>query len=114
MVDATPTKILLTTPLRPLVGQRSGPLAQGVRLLDQFLHDALTPWTRAECARQLRALLREVGWRSRAWGLNHLEPESEAEAAARLRFAGPLYRRRGKSRSTVAPLFGTVPVWRRL
>jgi hypothetical protein len=114
MVHATPTKVLLTTTLRPLVVQLSGPLAQGARLLDQFLHDELTPRTMAEFERKLRALLREVGRRIMAWVLNHLEPESDAEAPARLRFEGQLYRRRGKSRSTVATLFGTVQVWRRL
>jgi hypothetical protein len=35
MVHTTPTKVLLTTTLRPLVGQLSGSLAQGVRLLDR-------------------------------------------------------------------------------
>ena len=114
MVHATPTKVLLTTTLRPLVVQLSGPLAQGARLLDQFLHDELTPRTMAEFERKLRALLREVGRRIMAWVLNHLEPESDAEAPARLRFEGQLYRRRGKARSTVATLFGTVQVWRRL
>ena len=39
MVHTTPTKVLLTTTLRPLVVQLSGSLAQGVRLLDQCLHD---------------------------------------------------------------------------
>jgi hypothetical protein len=114
MVHATPINVLLTTPLRPLVVQLSGPLAQGVRLLDQFLHDELTPWAMVDFGRKLRALLREVGRRIMAWMLNHLEPESDAEAPTRLQFKGPLFRRRGKSRSTVATLFGTVQVWRRL
>jgi len=35
MVHATPTKVLLATTLRPLVVPLSGPLAHGVRLLDQ-------------------------------------------------------------------------------
>jgi len=39
MVHTTPTKALLTTTLRPLVVQLSGPLAQGVRLVEQFLLD---------------------------------------------------------------------------
>jgi len=43
MVNTTPTKALLTTTLRPLVVQLSGPLAQGVRLVEQFLHDEPTP-----------------------------------------------------------------------
>jgi hypothetical protein len=43
MVHPTPTKVLLTTTLRPLVAQLSGSLAHGVRLLDQFLHDEPTP-----------------------------------------------------------------------
>ena len=71
MVHTTPTKVLLTTTLRPLVVQLSGPLAQGVRLLAQFLHDELTPRAMAEFERKLRALLREVGRRIMAWVLNH-------------------------------------------
>jgi hypothetical protein len=43
MVHTTSTKVLLTTTLRPVVAQLSGVLAQGVRLLDQCLHDELTP-----------------------------------------------------------------------
>jgi hypothetical protein len=43
MVHTTSTKVLLTTTLRPVVAQLSGALAQGVRLLDQCLHDELTP-----------------------------------------------------------------------
>ena len=39
MVHTTPTKALLPTTLRPLVVQLSGPLAQGVRLVEQFLLD---------------------------------------------------------------------------
>jgi hypothetical protein len=114
MVHATPTKVLLATTLRPLVVQLSGPLAQGVRLLDQLFHDALTPRTMAAFERQLHALLREAGRRIMAWVLTHLEPENDAEAPSRLQFEGQLYRRRRTYRSTVATLFGTVQVWRRL
>jgi ribonuclease VapC len=39
MVHTTPTKALLPSTLRPLVVQLSGPLAQGVRLVEQFLLD---------------------------------------------------------------------------
>ena len=38
MVHTTPTKVLLTTTLRPLVVQLSGSLAHGAKLIDQFLH----------------------------------------------------------------------------
>ena len=69
MVHTTPTKVLLTTTLRPLVGQLSGSLAHGVRLLDQFLHDEPTPQKMTACERELRALLREVGRRIMALGL---------------------------------------------
>ena len=48
MVHTTPTKVLLTTTLRPLVVQLSGSLAQGVRLLDQCLHEEPTPQKMAE------------------------------------------------------------------
>jgi len=42
-VHPTPTQVLLITTLRPWVGQCFGALVHGVRLLDQFLHDKLTP-----------------------------------------------------------------------
>jgi hypothetical protein len=114
MVHTTPTKVLLTTTLRPLVGQLSGNLAQGVHLLAQFLHDEPTPQKMAEFEWALSTLLREVGRRIMAWVLNHIEPETDAEAPSRVQFAGRLYRRRTKHRGAVATLFGTVTVWRRL
>jgi hypothetical protein len=49
-----------------------------------------------------------------AWVLNHVEPDSDAEAPSRVQFEGRLYRRRAKYRSAVATLFGTVDVRRRL
>jgi hypothetical protein len=64
--------------------------------------------------RELSRLLREVGRRIMAWVLNRLEPESDAAAPSRLQLEGRVYRRRAKYRSTVATLFGTVDVWRRL
>jgi hypothetical protein len=114
MVHTTSTKVLLTTTLRPVVAQLSGALAQGVRLLDQFLHDELTPQKMATFEGELSSLLREVGRRIMAWVLNRLEPDNDAEAPSRLWFEGRLYRRRGKYRRAVATLFGTVNVWRRL
>jgi hypothetical protein len=114
VVHTTPTKVLLTTTLQPLVGQLSGSLAHGVRLLDQFLHDEPTPQKMAEFAWELNGLLREVGRRIMAWVLNHLEPKNDAEAPSRVQFEGRPYRRRRKHRSSWATLFGTVEVWRRL
>ena len=114
MVHATPTKVLLTTTLRPLVGQLSGTLAQGVRLIEQCLHEEPTPPKMAQFARDLRALLRQVGRRIMAWVLNHVEPANTAEAPSRVQYKGRVYRRRAKHRSTVATFFGTVDVWRRL
>jgi hypothetical protein len=63
MVHTTPTKSLLTTTLRPLVAQLSGSLAQGVRLLNQFLHGELTPLKMATFEGERSTLLREVGRR---------------------------------------------------
>jgi hypothetical protein len=114
MVHTTPTKVLLTTTLRPLVVQLSGSLAQGVRLVDQVLHDALTPQKMAAFEWAMRRLLREVGRRIMGWVLNHVEPEPPTEAPSRVQFEGRVYRRRAKSRRAVATLFGTVDVWRHL
>ena len=63
LVHPTPTKVLLTTTLRPVVGQLSGSLAQGVRLIDQCLHEEPTPQKMATFEWALNALLREVGRR---------------------------------------------------
>ena len=114
MVHTTPTKVLLTTTLRPLVGQLSGSLAQGVRLLEQCLHEEPTPPKMAKFEWELSALLREVGQRIMAWVLNHLEPENTEAAPSRVYFEDRVYRRRAKHRRAVATLFGTVDVWRRL
>jgi hypothetical protein len=82
MVHTTPTKALLTTTLRPLVVQLSGPLAQGVRLVEQFLHDEPTPQKMATFEWAMRRLLREVGRRIMGWVLNHVEPVHTAAAQA--------------------------------
>ena len=114
MVHTTPTKVLLTTTLRPLVVQLSGALARGVRLIDQLLHDEPTPQKMAAFEGKLSTLLREVGRRVMGWMLNHLEPDCPDEAPSRLGFQGQAYRRRRKHRTTIATLFGPVVVWRRL
>jgi hypothetical protein len=114
MMHSTPTKVLLTTAFQPLVGQLSGSLAHGVRLIEQFLHDEPTPQKMAEFEGELSALLREVGRCIMAWVFDRLEPESDDAAPSRLQFEGRLYRRRGKYRRSLATLFGTVEVWRRL
>jgi hypothetical protein len=44
---------------------------------------------------ELSTLLREVGRRIMAWVLNHMEPDNDAEAPARLSFEGQRYRRHG-------------------
>ena len=114
MVHTTPTKVLLTTTLRPLVGQLSGALARGVRLIDQFLHDEPTPQKMAAFEGKLSTLLREVGRRVMGWMLHQMEPDGPHEAPSRLGFQGQAYRRRRKHRTTIATLCGPVVVWRRL
>jgi hypothetical protein len=114
MVHTTSSKVLLTTTLRPLVGQLSGLLARGVQLIDQFLHTEPTPQKQAEFERELSLLICEVGRRIMAWVLNRVAPESNDEAPSRLRCEGRLYRRRRQYRSAVSTLLGTVEVWRRL
>jgi len=113
MVHTTPTKVLLTTTVRPLVVQLSGALAQGVRRIDQSLREEPPPQQMATCERALSALLREVGRRLMAWVVHHVEPEHPAEAPPRVHFAGRASRRRAKHRRAVATLCGPVDVWRR-
>jgi hypothetical protein len=63
---------------------------------------------------QLHLLLREGGRRIMAWTLNHLEPNIDAEAPSRVAFEGRLYRRRRRHPRSVATLFGSVTLRRRL
>jgi hypothetical protein len=72
MIHPMPTQVLLTTTFGPLVRQLSGSLARGVRLIDQFLQDDLTPQKMMTFEGELSALLREVGRRIMAWALNRL------------------------------------------
>jgi hypothetical protein len=114
MVQTTPTKVLLATTLQPLVGQWSGSLAHGAKLIDQFLPQEPTPQHMATFARELHRLLREVGRRIMAWALPHMEPACAEEMPSRLWWKEQAYRRRRKHRTTIATLFGPVVVWRRL
>ena len=114
MIHLTPTKRLLATTYHPLARQLSGSLAQGVRLIDQFLHEDPTPTKVAEFEQNLRDLLREAGRRILAWVFNRLEPERDEDAPSRVQFAGHLYRRRRRHRRVIATLFGPVELWRRL
>ena len=56
MIHPTPTKVLLTTTLQPLVVQLSGSLARGAKLIDQFLHQEPPPQQMAPCERELSTL----------------------------------------------------------
>ena len=64
MVHATPTQVLLTTTLQPLVMPLSGLLAHAVSLLDQCLSHEPTPQAMATFERERSALLCEVGHRA--------------------------------------------------
>jgi hypothetical protein len=114
MLHTTPPKVLLTTTLHPLVVQLSGSLAHGARLIDQFLHQEPTPQKMATFEQELRTLLREVGRRIMAWVLNHIESPRPEEMPSRLECQDRTYRRRRKHRTSIATLFGTAEVWRRL
>ena len=114
MIHPMPTQVLLTTTFEPLVRQLSGSLARGVRLIDQFLHDDLTPQRVMTFEGGLSALLREVERRIMAWALNRLEPEADEGASARVECEGRLYRRRRCYPNSVATLFGPVELRRRL
>lgn len=114
MIHPMPTQVLLTTTFESLVKQLSGSLARGVRLIDQFIHETPTPQKMMAFESELSALLREVGRRIMTWVLNRLEPEADDEAPARVEFEGRRYRRRGQHPNTIATLFGSVTLWRRL
>ena len=94
--------------------QLSGSLARGAKLIDQCLHQEPTPQQMAAFERELSALLREVGRRIVAWVIDHMESDDPDEMPSRLWFKGQAYRRRRKHRTSLATLFGSVVVWRRL
>jgi hypothetical protein len=114
MAHPTPTKDLLTTTLQPLAMELSGSLAHGARLVAQFLEQEPSPEKMMRFERELGALLCEVGRRILAWVLNRLEPERDEEAPSELWFEDRPYRRRHQYRGSIATVFGTVEMWRRL
>ena len=67
MIHHTPTHVLLTTTLQPLVCQLSGALTRGTRLIDQFVQAEPTPQSTMAFERALSALLREVGRGIMVW-----------------------------------------------
>jgi hypothetical protein len=91
MVHTTPTKVLVATTLRPLVGPLSDSLAQGVRLIQQGLREEPTPQKMATFEGELSALWREGGRRRMAWVVHHLETEHTAAAPSRVQWEGRLY-----------------------
>ena len=114
MMHPTPIRTLLTSTLEPLILQLSSSLARGVRLIDAFLHHAPTPTTMMAFERELHTLLREVGRRIMAWLLNQLEPQLDQDAPAVVTYDQRLYRRRRQYPRSVATLFGTTQLRRRL
>jgi hypothetical protein len=114
MIHHTPTHVLLTTTLQPLVCQLSGALARGTRLIDQFVQAEPTPQSTMAFERELSALLREVGRGIMAWTLNRFEPKADDEAPSRVACEGRLSRRRRQHPHAVATLFGPVTLRRRL
>jgi len=67
MVHTASTKNLLTITWRPMVAQLSGSPAQGVRLLNQFLHNEPTLQKMATFEGELSTLLHKVGRRINRW-----------------------------------------------
>ncbi len=114
MIHPTPTKTLLTTTFEPLVMQLSGTLARDTRLVKRFVQHEPTPKHTLDFERELSHLLREIGRRIMELALNQLEPQADAESPPRIAFEGRLYRRRRKSPGTVATLFGSILLRRRL
>ncbi len=114
MIHPTPTKTLLTTTFESLVMELSGLLARGTRLIDHFIQTEPTPQNTMAFELELNALLREVARRIMAWTLNHLESDVDAEAPPRVEFGGRFYRRRRQHPRSVATLFGSITLQRRL
>jgi hypothetical protein len=75
MNHTTPAKVLWATTLQPFVGQWSGSLAHGAKLLDQFLHQEPTPQHMATFECELHRLWREGGRRIVAWVLHPWRPQ---------------------------------------
>jgi hypothetical protein len=114
MIHPTPIKTLLTTTFESLVMQLSGLLARGTRLIDSFIQTEPTPPHTMAFELELHTLLQEVGRRVMAWTLNSLETDVDAQAPSRVEFEGRPYRRRRQHPRSVATLFGSVTLQRRL
>src|SRR5205814_855747 len=108
---ATPfaTSLLaLTVRLVPVITQIG-------RLIVRFRRADLTPQACHQFETQLQELLRELGRIIVEWTFNHLEPRDKKDMPNEICFQGLWYRRRFKSPNrTVATLFGTITLWRRL
>jgi len=85
------------------------------RLIVRFRRADLTPQACHQFETQLQELLRELGRIIVEWTFNHLEPRDKKDMPNEICFQGLWYRRRFKSPNrTVATLFGTITLWRRL
>jgi hypothetical protein len=90
-------------------------LVQVGRLLVRFRRAPVTPQATYQFETQLHAHVRELGRIILEWTLNHLEPHDRKDMPPQIEVEGIWYRRRSKTPNrTVATLFGTITVWRRL
>jgi hypothetical protein len=98
----------LTIRLVPVVTQIS-------RLIVRFRRAGQTPQACHQFESQLHDQLRELGRIVVEWTFNHIEPHDRRDMPNQMCFQGVWYRPRSKTPNrTVATLFGTITLWRRL
>jgi hypothetical protein len=90
-------------------------ITQTGRLIVAYRRADLDPQAAHRFETQLHQQLRDLGRIIVEWTFNHLEPRDPKEMPNQLRFQGTWYRRRSKTPNrSVATVFGTITLWRRL
>jgi hypothetical protein len=119
MDHATASRLLLAThfatSLFPLTVRLIPLIAQIGRLLVRFRRADLTPQVGHRFETQLQELVRELGRVILEWTFNHLEPHDRKDMPKQIHVQGSWYRRRSQTPNrSVATVFGTITLWRRL
>jgi hypothetical protein len=119
MDHATGSRLLLAThfatSLVPLTARLVPAIAEVGRLIVRFRRADPSPRACYEFETRLQAWLRELGRIIVEWTFNHLEPRDPKDMPNQMAFQGTWYRRRSKTPNrSVATLFGTITLWRRL
>ena len=109
---ATPSIKDLLPQLLPLIPSLLPHLEHLLQLIHTFHQQPLTPAATRDFEWQLQQRLRQLGLDLCDWAFNHLEPEQPQHMPQRLEAQGERYRRRQRSPTTIATVFGPVTLHR--